>query len=76
MLVEIAGAKIIASENADHGIAKVFELWKQSGEPGEVRLFFYLNIIERHIDALQKKLNSSLDGLPLVISGMACSTWA
>ncbi len=74
MLVEIAGAKIIARENSDHGIAKVFELWKQSGEPGDARLFFYLNIIERHIDALQKNLNSSLDGLPLVISGMACST--
>jgi len=74
MLVEIAGAKIIARENSDHGIAKVFELWKQSGEAADVRFFFYLNIIGQHIDALQKKLNSSLNGLPLVISGMACST--
>ena len=74
MLIEIAGARVIAEENSDHGIAKVFELWKQSGEPEDVRFFFYLNIIGQHIDALQKKLNSSLDGLPLVISGMACST--
>jgi len=74
MLVEIAGAKIIAAENSDHGIAKVFELWKQGRQPEDGRFFFYLNIIGRHIDALQKKLNSSLDGFPLVISGMACST--
>ena len=74
MLVEIAGAKIIAAENSDHGIAKVFELWKQGRQPEDGRFFFYLNIIGRHIDALQEKLNSSLDGFPLVISGMACST--
>jgi 2-dehydro-3-deoxygalactonokinase len=74
MLVEIAGAKIIAAENSDHGIAKVFELWKQGRQPEDGRFIFYLNIIGRHIDALRKKLNSSLDELPLVISGMACST--
>ena len=73
-LIETAGARVIAEENSDHGIAKVFELWKQSGEPENVRFFFYLNIIRQHIDALQKKLNFSLDGLPLIISGMACST--
>ena len=73
-LIEIADTRVIAEENSDNGIAKVFEGWKQSGEPEDVRLFFYLNIIGQHIDALQKKLNSSLDGLPLVISGMACST--
>jgi len=74
MLVEIAAARIIAGENSDHGIAKVFELWKQSGEPEDVRFFFYLNILRQHIDAFRKKLNFPLDGLPLVISGMACST--
>jgi 2-dehydro-3-deoxygalactonokinase len=74
MLVEIAAARIIAGENSDHGIAKVFELWKQSGEPEDVRFFFYLDILRQHIDAFRKKLSFPLDGLPLVISGMACST--
>jgi len=73
-LVEVASAAIIDEDNSDDGIAKVFELWNQGGKPKEQRLLFYLNIIEPHIDALQKKLNSSLDGFPLVISGMACST--
>jgi 2-dehydro-3-deoxygalactonokinase len=73
-LVETAGATVIAEENSHYGIAKVCESWKQSGEPEDVRFFFYLDIIGQHIDALRKKLSSSLDGLPLVISGMACST--
>jgi 2-dehydro-3-deoxygalactonokinase len=73
-LIETVGARVIAEENSDHGIAKVFELWKQSGQPEDVRFFFFLNIIRQHIEALRKKLNSSLEGLPLVVSGMACST--
>src|SRR5678815_3683822 len=73
-LVELSSAAIMGEENSADGIAKVFELWNQSGQPKEQRFLFYLNIIEPHIDALQKKLKSSLDGFPLVISGMACST--
>ena len=73
-LVEVASAAIIDEDNSDDGIAKVFEFWKQREMPKEQRFLFYLNIIKPHIDALQKKLNSSLDGFPLVISGMACST--
>jgi len=73
-LVEVSSAAIMGEENSADGIAKVFELWNQSGQPKEQRFLFYLNIIEPHIDALQKKLKSSLDGFPLVISGMACST--
>src|ERR1043166_6951802 len=73
-LVEITNASILAEENADHGIARVFELWKQSGESETARFYFYRNIVGRHIDALKNKLNISLDGFPIVISGMACST--
>ena len=73
-LVETTGAKVIAEENSDHGIAKVFELWKQAGQSEESRLSFYLGTIRQSMQSLGKELNSSLDGFPLVISGMACST--
>jgi len=73
-LVEIASSRIIAEEGSDQGIAKVFHLWRQSEEEEDKRFYFYRNILSHHIDALRKKLNSSLDGFPLVISGMACST--
>jgi len=73
-LVEIASATIIGEENTDDGIAKVFGLWEKSGMPEEQRFLFYLGIMGQHINSLQNKSNSSLEGLPLVISGMACST--
>src|SRR5689334_18770709 len=73
-LVEIANGKIIAEETSDYGIAKAFKAWKQLEEAEGARFFFYRNVVSRHIDALEKKLNSSLEGLPLVISGMVCST--
>jgi 2-dehydro-3-deoxygalactonokinase len=73
-LVEIANAKIITTEHSDQGIAKVFETWKRGGGSEHVRFSFYVNVIEQHVEALGKKLNSSLENIPLVISGMACST--
>lgn len=72
--VEIAGAKIIAEENSDYGIARFFELWKQSGLSEDSRFSFYFDKIRQHIQAIEEKKNSSFDGVPLVISGMACST--
>jgi len=73
-LIEIPGLKIIAEENTNHGIAKTFEFWKQSGKAEETRPSFYLDIIQQHIKVLEKKLNTSFNELPLIISGMACST--
>ena len=73
-LVEITGARILAEENSDQGISKVFEWWKQTGQSENSRFSFYLDTIRQHIQAIGRKFNSSLDGVPLVISGMACST--
>src|SRR5260221_5993995 len=73
-LVDVQGLKIIAEENNDQGIAKTFELWKQSGKAEDTRLIFYLGIVQQHIGILEKKLNTSFNELPLIISGMASST--
>jgi 2-dehydro-3-deoxygalactonokinase len=74
-LVEIANARVIAEENSNHGIAKVFEMWKQSGESASTRFYFYCNVVSRHMETLKNKLSVSLEGFPIVISGMACSTF-
>ena len=39
-----------------------------------IRLSFYLDIIQEHIIALEKKAGLALDGVPLLISGMASSS--
>jgi 2-dehydro-3-deoxygalactonokinase len=73
-LVEIPGIKIIAEENNDQGIARIFELWKQGRKTEEARLIFYFDILNKNIRILEKKLKISLSELPLIISGMVSST--
>jgi 2-dehydro-3-deoxygalactonokinase len=73
-LVETAGARIIAEEKSDQGIAGIYDLWKQTRQPEDLRFSFYLDRIKRQVQSIEKGVNDSLDGFPLVISGMACST--
>jgi 2-dehydro-3-deoxygalactonokinase len=73
-LVETNGTKIIAEENTGRGIANVFDLWKATGRSESLRFPFYIDSIRQCVGSLEKKLSYSLDGFPLVISGMACST--
>ena len=56
-LVEVAGLKIIAEESNQQGIAETYQRWKQSGRNEELRLTFYLNIIQQHIKLIEQKLN-------------------
>src|SRR5688500_15787071 len=73
-LVEVAGLKIIAEESNQQGIAETYQRWKQSGKNEELRLTFYLDIIEEYIKAIEQKFNTSFKHTPVVISGMASST--
>lgn len=73
-LVEIPTLAIIAEERSDRGIIQTFEWWKQRGMSEDLRLSFYLDVIHEHIQIFEKNLGTSLHGLPLIISGMACST--
>lgn len=73
-LVEVAGLKIIAEESNQHGIAETYQGWKQSEKNEEIRLAFYLDIINQHLKAIEQKLNTSFKDVPVVVSGMASST--
>jgi 2-dehydro-3-deoxygalactonokinase len=73
-LVDVTNGNVIAEENSIHGIAKIFERWKQANKPESERFHFYLDVLRQHIIFIERKLNSSFDGFPLVISGMACSS--
>lgn len=73
-VVETQPFAIIAEERSDQGIARSFALWQQNRKTENDRSTFYLEIVHRHIDSIQKKTNSSLNKLPLVISGMASSS--
>src|SRR5215216_1214665 len=73
-VVETRSLTIIAEEKSDHGIAMSFELWKQSEKKEKLRLAFYFDVIREHIKILERKSGTSLDKLPLIVSGMASSS--
>jgi 2-dehydro-3-deoxygalactonokinase len=73
-LVGASFLDIIAVESNDKGCASIFKLWLQSDKPEAERIAFYQQIIKIHIKNLEKKVNRSLEKVPLVISGMASST--
>lgn len=73
-LIKAESLTVIEEKMTKQGIAETFQLWKQSGKKEESRIAFYLDIILEHIKAIEEKTGSTLDNLPLIISGMASST--
>ena len=72
-LVNAKDFAIIAEEKSDQGILRTFELWKETGSSNKTRAGFYCRIIESNIKKLEEKLRISLNGLPVILSGMASS---
>ncbi|MDO7846585.1 2-dehydro-3-deoxygalactonokinase [Hymenobacter sp. M29] len=73
-LVERETLKILAEESSKEGNAATAELWKQAGQPPEQRVVFYRAIIQKHLKKLEEAVKTTLDEVPVVISGMASST--
>ncbi|MDB5137523.1 MAG: 2-keto-3-deoxy-galactonokinase [Mucilaginibacter sp.] len=74
-LVSAHTSEIICGETSDEGMARIFNLWKLTGDADKnKRVQFYLNILQQHIKSIELKLNQSLDGCRLIISGMASSS--
>ncbi|MEP7253544.1 MAG: 2-dehydro-3-deoxygalactonokinase, partial [Ginsengibacter sp.] len=56
---------------SEMGIAYVFENWNSIGKPEQERLSFYQAILGEEIKKLEKNMSERLDGLAVIISGMA-----
>ena len=70
-VVEAPGMAVIAEEATDQGVAAMYARWKESGED---RFSFYLSYIKQGITVLENELDASLQGLPLLMSGMVTSS--
>ena len=73
-VIDTNNLSILAEEHTAQGSADTYAIWQKSGLPQSDRLSFYRQIIQQHMGELEKKLNTSLSGLPVVISGMASSS--
>ncbi|WP_216690089.1 2-dehydro-3-deoxygalactonokinase [Hymenobacter siberiensis] len=73
-LVERETRKILAGASSKEGNAATAGRWQQAGQPPEQRVAFYLTIVRRHIQQMAAAAQTTLAGVPVVISGMASST--
>jgi 2-dehydro-3-deoxygalactonokinase len=72
-LVSAEGFRVMAETGSKRGISNVYEDWCKSGQRDAKRLDFYLAVIGEHLKELEARVGDSLQGIPLIISGMASS---
>ena len=72
-LIDSSDSSLISEVYSDCGIAQTFNLWQHEAS-GNDRLGFYENIIAGKIKEIETGLSASLDGVPVLLSGMASSS--
>ena len=72
-LVETETLKTLAEVQNNQGIASTHMQW-QEGAKGQSLFLFYASVIASAVTILEKKLNHSLSGVPVILSGMASSS--
>ena len=70
-LIDVKNLSVVAIEETSQGITETFRLWKQQVEVE--RMDFFREYIHERIRALERKLDSPLTNVPIVMSGMASS---
>jgi 2-dehydro-3-deoxygalactonokinase len=73
-LVEAKSQAIRGEILNDQGIAPIHRIWLKQDLPENKRLDFYLDFLKEQIATLEKKSKVSLNGIPVVLSGMATSS--
>lgn len=71
-LVNAETFAVAAETRSAQGIAATYALWKEQANAD--RAFFYSNIILQEIVLLEQRCEYSLDGVTIIISGMASAT--
>jgi len=73
-LVDVDAGEIIFSETSSRGISQSYQEWRIAEENAVERISFYQKIISAHIISMERNSGTSLDLVPLVVSGMASSS--
>jgi len=67
-LIEVNTEKIIEEVHSGQGNATVYKEWIESKQPNSYRIKFYQKIL---VDAISQLRSKVIEGIPLIISGMA-----
>ncbi len=72
-LVDKDSRSVLKEIETNEGIAQIHHSWKN--EPTDAdRFVYYLSVLKKHIDQWKDESGSSLENVPVLISGMASST--
>jgi len=72
-LIDADAISVLAENKNEDGIISIYHLWLKKGKNKNDRLSFYLSILSKQINKLEKQLKCSLMNTPIIISGMASS---
>ena len=70
-LIEASTFSVLHEQRSNEGISATYQTWQTSGKD---RWNFYLDIIQSNLAVLEEKTGTSLQNIPVVLSGMASST--
>ena len=73
-LINTVAQKVIAEIDAPEGVASTFEAWKKTGGSKSDKLLFFVLHLEKYVALLASRSNLELEGVEIVISGMASSS--
>lgn len=65
---------VVSESQSAEGISATFAAWKNAGAKPETRREHYAAVLRRHLADLRTRFSQLLEGVPLVISGMASSS--
>ena len=71
-LIDVPTLNILTETRADQGIAAIYKLWEAQLEKD--RISFYMEFLEQQIELLETETKQSLDGLVVIVSGMASAS--
>lgn len=73
-LINTTTSEHIGESYSDEGVAKVYDCWLQKKGVEKDRFTFYTDVLKKHISKIQDQTKVALNGIPIIISGMASST--
>lgn len=73
-LINAQTLKVLGQTKTDEGISQIYRYFKLQKVSESDRFAFYLSTIQQNIKQLERDTKRELDGIPIVLSGMASST--
>ena len=73
-LIDAVTFSVLGESRSEEGIGATHSAWKQAGGKTELRWDYYQEVIRRHLVILKERGGVPLEGVPLIVSGMASSS--